>query len=203
MPLKKFGENTVLVDMDGVMADFEEANNNILRAHFPKITPVSHRSEFYFADTYTDHEGVGKKLYEENRRPGFFRNFPLVDGAIVGWRRILEAGYQPRVCSSPLEDHDTVVDEKIDWLEEYFVPVFGAWVVETAIFNRDKSGYEAIAIIDDRPTLRNIGRAAWQHIIFSRSYNLSMETEFRLEGWHDPNLEDLLEKAKTKYLFSK
>lgn len=195
------GGSTVLVDMDGVMAEFEEANNDIIRTHFPEIIPVARRAEFYFADTYKAHEGVGEKVYKENRRPGFFKNFPVVDGAVEGWRRILEAGYQPRVCSSPLQDHDTVVDEKIDWLMEHFVPVFGDWVVKTAIFNRDKSGYDAFAVIDDRPTLRNIGKAAWQHIVFSRSYNQSVETEFRLEGWYDPALKAYLVKLEKNINF--
>jgi 5'-nucleotidase len=194
------GENTVLVDMDGVLADFEEPNNEILRRHFPEIVPVIDRPDFYFNDTYESYDGVNDRIYAENRRPGFFRAFPVVDGAIQGWQRILEAGYVPRVCSSPLEDHNTVVAEKIAWLEEYFVPEFGAWVVDLAIFNRDKSSYDAVAMIDDRPTLRSIEKAAWQHVIFSRSYNREVETDFRLENWFDPELEDMLLRAKEKYL---
>ncbi len=92
-----------------------------------------------------------------------------------------------------------MIAEKIDWLEEYFVPVFGAWVIDTAIFNRDKSGYNAIAMIDDRPTLRGIEQAVWPHIIFSQSYNRSIDTEFRLEDWREPSLEDLLVRARSQY----
>lgn len=194
------GENTVLVDMDGVLADFEEPNNDIIRTHFPHIVPVADRPDFYFKDTYASNEGVNDKIYEENRRPGFFRVFPVIDGAVAGWQRMLEMGYSPRVCSSPLEEHETVVAEKVDWLEEHFVPVLGSWVIDTAIFNRDKSGYDAIAMIDDRPTLRNIERAVWQHIVFTRSYNKAVETDFRLEDWSDPALEALLTRAKQQYL---
>jgi 5'-nucleotidase len=186
--------------MDGVLADFEEPNNDIVRAHFPHIEPIIDRPDFYFKDTYQSYEGVNDIIYQENRRPGFIRAFPIVDGAIDGWERILNAGYTPRVCSSPLEDHDTIIAEKKDWLEEYFVPRFGAWVIDTAIFNRDKSGYDAAAMIDDRPTLRNIEKATWQHIMFTRSYNKEIEAEFRLENWHDFNLESLLLRAKEKYL---
>lgn len=199
LKVKATGENTVLVDMDGVLADFEEPNNDIIRTHFPDIVPVVDRPDFYFKDTYEPYEDVNDTIYVENRRPGFFRAFPIVNGAVQGWQRILEAGYVPRVCSSPLEDHGTVVAEKIDWLEEHFVPEFGAWVVDLAIFNRDKSGYDAVAMIDDRPTLRSIEKATWQHIIFSQSYNRTVETDFRLEDWYDPALEGLLAKARSRH----
>lgn len=194
------GERTVLVDMDGVLADFEQANNDIIRAHFPGINPVLDRPDFYFKDTYQAYEGVNDFIYHENRRPGFFRAFPVIDGAVECWQRIIEAGYNPVVCSSPLEEHETVIAEKIEWLEEYFVPRFGTRVIDTAIFNRDKSGYDAIAMIDDRPTLRNIEKAAWQHIVFSRSYNKLVETDFRINDWYDPGLVGLLATAKERYV---
>lgn len=192
-------KRTVLVDMDGVIADFEEPNNNIIRNNFPDIVPEFDRLDFYFSDTYKDRKDVVQVIEDEVRKPGFIKRFPVVQGAIHGWGRILEAGFSPRICSSPLENHETVIVEKIDWLEEHFVPVFGSWVVDTAIFNRDKSGYLAIAIIDDRPTLRNIESATWQHILFDRSYNRSIKTDYRLKGWGDTNLLNLLNKAKENY----
>lgn len=199
-PLSPTPENTVLVDMDNVTADCEEPNNAIVRTHFPDIAVVVDRTDFYFQDTYAAHPHLVAKMHEENRVPGFFRTFPLVEGAIEGWQRIIEAGYVPRVCSSPLENHDTVIAEKIAWLEELLVPEFGGWVIDLAIFDRDKSGYDAFAMIDDRPTLRNMERASWQHVVFSRSYNLSVQTDFRLDGWSDPNLEDTLARAQAQYL---
>lgn len=193
------GENTVLVDMDGVMADFEEPNNGIIRAHFPHITPIQDRTDFYFKDTYREHGDVVERVEAEVRRPGFIRGFPMVEGADDGWQRILKEGYTPRVCSSPLENHETIIEEKKDWLEEYFVPRFGPWVVDTAIFDRDKSGYDAFAAIDDRPTLRNADRATWRHIVFDRSYNRSIDTDFRLHGWYDDDLGGLLARARARY----
>lgn len=197
------GEQTVLVDMDGVLADFDEPNNAIVRAHFPGLQIVAERPEFYFKETYKDYPAVVDRIEADCRLPGFIRSFPLVDGALQGWQRILDAGYTPRVCSSPLENHPTIIDEKKEWLEEHFAPVFGSWVIDTAIFNRDKSGYDAIAMIDDRPTLRNIQKAVWQHIVFSRSYNKTVETAFRIEGWQDPALESMLARSKEQYLRKK
>lgn len=201
MPLiESAPEATVLCDMDGVIANFETPNNAIISTLYPHVTPIAERSDFYFHETYAEHEDVVRTLFAETRIPGFFRTFPIIDGAIEGWHRMIEAGYQPRVCSSPLEDHETVIDEKRSWLEEHFVPVFGMWVVDTAIFDRDKSSYPAIAMIDDRPTLRGIEKAVWRHIVFDHSYNRNTETTYRLLGWHDPMLESLLDRAKFEYV---
>ncbi len=194
------GENMVLVDMDGVIADFETPNNDIIRTHFPRIEPVIGRTDFYYTDTYKNYEGVNDVIYRENRKPGFFMSFPLVDGVIGGLERVVNAGFQWRVCSSPLTNHSTVIAEKIEYLEEHIVPHFGTWVIGEAIFDRDKSSYDAVAMIDDRPFLRNMERASWQHVMFTQSYNKAIEIDFRLQNWHDPSLESLLVKANEKYM---
>ena len=196
MPL---GEKIVLIDMDGVLFDFESPNNAIIRTHFPEIPIVENRSSIYYKDTYSAYPKVCEMIYQENRRAGFFRSFHLVDFAVEGFARILEAGYTPIVCSSPLEGHKTVINEKKASLEEHLVPIFGTWVIDTAIFDRDKSKYDAIAMIDDHPSMRGAKEAAWRQIVFSRSYNQALISKFRLTNWQDPNLEILLLEAKNKY----
>jgi len=184
----------VLVDMDGVLADFEEPNNRILRDH--GIAPVENRTDFYYADTYRDSPEIQELIYRENRRPGFFESFPVIDGANKGLQRIRDAGFRPRICSSPLEEHPTVVGEKRRWLAARL----GDWAVEDAIFDRNKSGYDASSLIDDRPTVRGADNAPWQQVMFTQPYNLGVETDYRLNGWNDPRLEEVLERAREQYL---
>lgn len=186
--------------MDGVIADFETPNNEIIKKFFPHIKIIDERKDFYFEDTYRMYPDVVKCIYQESRRNGFFSSFPVVEGSLLGLKTIINEGFIPRICSSPLEDHDTVVEEKIAWLERYFVPYLGKWVVDTAIFDRDKSKYNAVAIIDDRPTLRKSTEALWQHIMYSQPYNSTIPTEYRIQNWKDPQLVKLIEKAKLKQL---
>jgi 5'(3')-deoxyribonucleotidase len=197
------GDHIVLVDMDGVVADYEERNNEIIREHFPDVPIVENRAEFYFEDTYEQYSGVADTLYDAIRKPGFFRSFPVVEGAIDGFAHMLESGIQPVICSSPAKDHPTVVSEKKGWLEEHFVPVFGWWVLDMAIFDRDKSAYDAFAAIDDRPTMRNSRWARWQHVVFSQPYNASVDAKYRLNGWNDPHLDEVLSHARLDYLDKK
>jgi 5'-nucleotidase len=201
------GGNIVLLDMDGVLFNFEDPNNAIIRTHFPDVPIVENRSSIYYKDTYSAYPKVCEKIYQENRRPGFFSSFPLVDFAVEGFARILEAGYTPIVCSSPLEDHKTVIDEKKASLEEHLVPIFGTWVIDTAIFDRDKSKYDAIAMIDDHPSIRGAKEAIWQQIVFSRSYNHTLGTDFRLililKDYFLRQKIDIGQSSKTKLHISK
>jgi len=185
--------------MDGVLANFETPNNTIVQRYYPSVFVDSPRTNFYYRDSYRNHPEVVQKIESECRKPGFIRSFPVIENALHGWERIIEAGYIPRVCSSPLENHKTVINEKKQWLEEHFVPKFGPLLIDLAIFDRDKSKYPAIAIIDDRPTLRNSEKATWQHIVFSTSYNLEVDTAFRLHGWLDPSLKELLNRSVALY----
>lgn len=199
MPLHQTGEHTALVDMDGVIADYEERNNEIIREHFPNVPIVKNRTEFYLEDTYQEYEGVAETLYEAIRQPGFFSSFPVVEGSFDGFTQMLESGIQPVICSSPARDHPSVVREKKGWLEEHFVPVFGWWILDMAIFDHDKSRYDAFAAIDDRPTMRNSRWATWRHVVFSQPYNASVDTEYRLNGWNDPSLLKVLSLARSGY----
>jgi 5'-nucleotidase len=180
--------------MDGVIADFEQPNNQLVRAY--GLAPVKDRQEFYYAETYRDYPKLLAMIYKENRRPGFFINFPMIEGTVEGWQRIIDAGYVPRICSSPLENHPTVIAEKKAWLEEHLASVFGPWVVDTAIFDRDKTKYTAIALIDDRPGLRGV--ASWPQIVFNQSYNQDIITPLRLNGWKDSNFVELLKMAEVQ-----
>lgn len=118
----------------------------------------------------------------------------MVDGALEGWQRIIDLGYHPRVCSSPITNHPTCASEKIQWLWRQFVPTFGAYVVREAIITKEKHLYAGVALMDDRPEVRHANKAPWLHILFDRPYNRH-STQPRLLGWHDDNLGTLLEQA--------
>lgn len=187
---------TVLVDMDGTAADFDARVLELFREEIPDEEPLAKRDNFYFGDDYPQHADVIRDII---RREGFFKDIPLVTGVLEGWQRIIDAGYAPRICSSPIEGHAFSRAEKIWWLEEHFVPEFGSWVVETAIFTRHKAAYDGIALIEDRPELPNQQNARWQHIVFNQPYNQEAQTDLRLHGWYDQDLESMLAICDDRY----
>jgi 5'-nucleotidase len=182
-------DNVVLVDMDGVLADFDAA----VLQRLPVSARIA-RAHFYIAQDYPQHIAHVEDI---TSHPEFFRNLPLVDNALQGWQRLIDAGYQPRICSAPLSRNQEAVKNKLAWLRRHFVPRFGERVVSEAIIDKTKSRYDGLALIDDRPEVdTNNGRATWRHIVFDQPYNKHSPAALRLRGWDDPHLEDILEAAR-------
>ncbi|OBG35060.1 hypothetical protein [Mycobacterium sp. E3198] len=184
------GDDVVLVDMDGVLADFDAA---VLDRLPPSIARVA-RTNFYIAEDYPRHVAHVEDI---TSHPDFFHDLPLVDDALQGWQRLIDAGYQPRICSAPLSRNTQSVENKLAWLRRHFVPHFGELVVSEAIIDKDKYRYPGLALIDDRPEVDSHGgRATWRHIVFDRPYNQRSSAELRIRGWNDPDLEATLDRAR-------
>lgn len=179
----------VLIDMDGVLADFDGATQAHLQT--PEIgIPLQPRSNFYYRDDYPDttHVDVINKLHASQH---FFRNLPPIPGALEGWQRIEELGYTPRICSSPLHTNEWCKSEKLEWIGQHL----GEAAMRDAIIDSRKELYHGIALIDDRPVIKNADQATWQHVVFDATYNHDITTDLRLRGWSDTELEKILERC--------
>ena len=89
----------VLVDMDGVLADFDRHVVDLLIGTCPELSSATTRSEIHLTYAYPEHRATIEELISGR---DFFPSLPLVDGAVDGLRRIESAGFHPRVGSSPL-----------------------------------------------------------------------------------------------------
>lgn len=185
-------DKVVLVDMDGVLADFDAAVRDRLP---PEVERVA-RTNFYIAEDYPQHVAHVEYI---TSHPAFFENLPLVDNALQGWQRLIDAGFQPRICSAPLSRSSESVHGKLAWLRRHFAPRFGELVVSDAIIDKEKYRYHGLALIDDRPEVdTNKGQANWCHIVFDRPYNTHSSAALRIRGWNDPHLENTLEAARRR-----
>ncbi|ORW59276.1 hypothetical protein AWC20_10035 [Mycobacterium parmense] len=176
--------------MDGVLADFDAA---VLDRLPPEIDRVA-RTHFHLAEDYPEHLAHVELI---TSHPRFFLELPLVDNALQGWQRLLDAGYRPRICSAPLSRNERSAQSKVAWLRTHFVPRFGEQVVREAIIDKAKYRHDALALIDDRPDVdTNGGAATWRHVVFDRPYNRQSSATLRLRGWDDPDLVEILEAAR-------
>lgn len=181
---------TVLVDMDGVLADFEARVLQIITDEHPDIPLPEARTNFYIEEDFPEeYRPIIESIY---RRAGFFSELPLINGAPDGWQRILDAGFIPRICTSPVRRNPTCEQDKRSWLEEHFAPRFGSWVVDTAIISKTKHHFEGVALIDDRPRIAFAELASWMHVLFEQPYNRNQADKPRLRDWEDPELENIL-----------
>ena len=184
---------TVLVDMDGVMADFVGLTSTHLRQNHPDIPVVEHTA-FYYREDYPDpaHQKIISQIHCSQF---FFRDMPPVKGALEGWQRIKELGYHPVICTAPLRANPWCQPEKLQWVEYYLGPE----AAHEAVVDKHKESHDGIALIDDRPVLKNAHDATWQHVVFDTSYNQDSPSSLRLNGWDDPNLETILAECARIY----
>lgn len=176
----------VLVDMDGVLADFDGA---VLEELGPKCPGIrrptkSHRMRLEF-EQYAD------QIRDVTSAPGFFRNLKPMPDALDGWQRLIALDYQPRICSSPLGSHPDCEQEKRDWLTAFL----GQKIAEEAYIVANKCACPGIALIDDIPAIECAG-ATWHHIVFDQPYNRQSPSPYRLCGWGDERLPRLLGKQR-------
>ena len=186
----------VLVDMDGVLADFDAEVLARVGVRYPQIPLLGERQKPRIRDDYPEYRELVHGVALEE---GFFASLSLVDEALEGWQRILDAGYHPRVCSSPILANPYCQGEKLAWLDAHLAPIFGKAVVDEAIITREKYLQNGIAQIDDSPTIQHEEQAVWQHIMFDAPYNQSATEHPRLYGWLDGNLPALLDAAAHVY----
>lgn len=177
--------NTVLVDMDGVMANFDAS----ALAGIPEVDRVP-KIHFYVTDHYNAEQSQAIKLV--HNAPGFFEDLEPMPGLLEGWQTLIDNGYDPRVASAPLSANPNAVEEKIKWLDRIMIPEFGPKIVEDAIIDKHKWKYKGLALLDDRPDVpRGIDGAnvaEWEHILFGWAHlaKVPMATSaFRLLSWYD------------------
>jgi 5'-nucleotidase len=177
--------NHVLVDMDGVMADFDSA----ALANVP-VEEIVQRRNFYVAHDYPiERRSIVEDAYNAS---DFFETLEPMPGLFEAWHAMLDNGYSPQVASAPLTSNPTAIEGKIKWLDRFMVPKFGPTVVEEAIIDKNKWMYGGLALIDDRPDVpkgpNGLHRAEWQHILFGWEHLdvVPMATAaFRLLSWND------------------
>jgi len=179
----------VLVDMDGVLAGFDEEVQACLDERHPEIERQP-RVNYYISDDYPEHGLLVRAISNE---PGFFARLPLISNAKKGLQRIIDLGYEPQICSAPLTANPTCKAEKLQWLERVIVPHFGRQILETAAITKNKHAVPGLALIDDRLALAGTSEAEWTQIIFDQPWNQG-QPGFRLHGWLDKNLSVFLDQ---------
>lgn len=183
-------ELSILVDLDGVLADFEQRRFDILTSRGQPAVPPSEVFDFYATRSYT--ERFGSEYAHEARRvtvePGFFVNMDPVPGGIEGVNKLVQMGHDVRICSKPLEEHPQCTEEKLAWVLKHL----GRWWADRAIIAKKKSEYAADVLIDDRPDLVDYTRRRrepepeWLHVLYMQPWNTeSSMHDYEMNDWSD------------------
>ena len=173
----------ILLDQDGVLADFEVGFRGAWTAryahHMPALPPHSRKS-FRLRDDYPHHlADAVSSVYES---PGFYLNLPPMPGALDGIREMIAEGHDVRICTSPLTPWHHCVSEKYEWVERYL----GAEFTERMILTKDKTLVRGDVLVDDKPRIRGAETPIWKHVLYEAPYNRTVAgPRMTWETWRD------------------
>lgn len=149
---KKVGRKTLLIDLDGVVADFETA------------------AELWGRNIgISSQEFKDKKMY---RQPNFYLELELMPGAKETIQK-LDSQYEISFVSAPSWDNPSSFTEKRIWIERHF----GQWGRKRMDLSFRKGHYFGHYLIDDRLKY-GAGDFMGEHIMFgTEPFNTWVEVE--------------------------
>ena len=177
-------ENFILVDQDGVLANFDQAFLDRFRELYPDspFIPLIERRTFYPADDYAKRGHDRNKMKEIYGGEGFFLKLPLILGAKEALNEMVEAGLKVFICTAPIGAYQNCVLEKFQWVKANLGP---EWV-EKVILTSDKTVIKGRVLIDDKPKITGSNpNPEWTHVIFDQPYNREIMDKERLVMWSD------------------
>jgi 5'-nucleotidase len=168
----------LLVDMDGVIADFEEGHARMCSMRgLPDHVVAAGRTTWDLLATLD--EPWKATVLELWHTPGFFQGLRPIPGARETLHTLLGDGVDVFLCTAPMIHHETCAQEKLTWVVEHLGREFASRV----ILARDKTLIHGDFLVDDRPLIPGLRVPTWEHLIFDQPYNQGPSTQRRVT-WH-------------------
>ncbi|XP_027373442.1 5'(3')-deoxyribonucleotidase, mitochondrial isoform X2 [Bos indicus] len=149
----------VLVDMDGVLADFEGGFLRKFRARFPDqpFIALEDRRGFWVSEQYGRLQpGLSEKAISIWESENFFFDLEPLPGAVEAVKQMANLeSTDVFICTSPIKMYKYCPFEKYAWVEKHFGPDF----LEQIVLTRDKTVVSADLLIDDRVDITGCHRA--------------------------------------------
>lgn len=170
----------VLLDVDGVLADFLEASLTVIKNLSGKTYTIDDFKTWDLFETVP--RAFEQPFYDAVNRPGWCRALQVYPGAIEGVRALRQVS-DLYVVTSPLNHVPTWTHEREAWLHEHFgIP--HKQVVHTS------AKYLCLGdlLIDDRPA--NIEKWEAEHpngrgLLWDQPYNHGSNAGIRVKDWND------------------
>lgn len=174
-------QRVILVDMDGVLADWDSAWDAAVLALPPgtgKGILLSHeRQEFNLFHGLGEAERA--QVTEIVERPGFYADLPIIEGAKQALRQMLRSGYDVRIVTSPWVSNPTCASDKMAWVIKNLGREWGQRLVITT----DKTLVRGDWLIDDKPAIKGSMDPTWGHIWFTQPINMNRTGRRRIDAW--------------------
>ena len=171
----------ILVDMDGVLANFEKGFLDSWKEKFPNLThvPLTERKTFKVKDEYP--EEIKKEVESIYVSPGFFRNLPIIEGSKNALIKMQELGHEVFICTKAISRFENCILEKYNWVNQNL----GFEWTKRIIVAKDKTLIYGDYLIDDKPEATGLKTPAWKHVLFDAPYNKNVSNKLRItwDNW--------------------
>jgi len=166
----------ILIDMDGVLADFEGHLMQQWRTLYPNTFDLAREERTTFYVTRQFPKEYRDKLFQLMYAQEFFANLPAIPGGREALEEMKALGWEVFLCSSPLYGNRTGASEKFAWVERHL----GRDWWGKLILAPDKTVVHGDILIDDRPKIEGAAAPSWEHVIYDQPYNRSANGKRRL-----------------------
>ncbi len=166
----------VLIDMDGVLADFEGRFLEIWRETYPKrpFIPLEERTTFYLSHQYP--RQYTADIIDILSAPNFFSSLPPIDNAIHALSQLEQLDIDLFICTSPFHYYEHCVVEKYQWIDRYL----GSHWIPRMILTGDKTVVDADFLVDDKGDITGVATPSWEQIIYDFPANRTVQSKKRM-----------------------
>lgn len=175
MPTKK----RILIDMDGVIADWGDAYGRALDRYgeaAKNIPRHQNQKTFNLNDgrTETEKQIIAAVMIE----PNFYARLQPIPGAKQALKEMLRREHDVRIVTSPWVSNPTCASDKLNWIKQHY----GSDWASRVIITTDKTLIRGDFLIDDKPEIRGADTPTWEHILFDQPYNQT-SPQRRITNW--------------------
>lgn len=170
---------TILVDQDGVLADFDSHfwERCLQRGYSFDCEPHEQRHRFA-TDHMTDKWERTHARFMVDHDEDWFADLPVIPGAVEGINALAEVA-DVWICTKPLEANTNCRDGKAQWVREHL----GTEWEKRLIIAPDKSLIVGDILLDDAIKLEWLPRATWLPVVFPAPFNGAGSEWERLPRW--------------------
>jgi len=172
----------ILIDMDGVIADWGRAYGDALDTFGEDASGIPRHADqrsFDLTAGRTEREKaiIGAVMIQ----PGFYSRLEPIPGAREALKQMVKDGHDVRIVTSPWASNPTCASDKLNWIIRHYGSHWAARVIITS----DKTLVSGDYLIDDKPEVKGDRAPDWEHILFDQPYNRDVSGKRRVTSWDD------------------